>query len=241
MDIKPVVLERLKGAYELEQAFITDLSSAELQRKGTLENWAAKDVAAHIAEWKRRQALDIASAMSGGTPERVEHFDQPNQEIFEAYRDQPWSAILDLSAEAYRAIVEQVEFLTEVDLTEADILPGQDERPLWKLIVSVCYTHSVLHLIDYLSKQGEVTRATELAEKMASSLLEMDSSSDWQGIVRYNLACHYALAGRKSDALSELEQALSLNPELTEWSKEDSDFESIRADPAYQSLYLQTE
>ena len=36
---------------------------------------------------------------------------------------------------------------------------------------------------------------------------------------------------------AELAEALRLNPDLIEWSKQDSDLDSIRDDPAYQALY----
>jgi tetratricopeptide (TPR) repeat protein len=53
------------------------------------------------------------------------------------------------------------------------------------------------------------------------------------GVVQYNLACHYALAGETETAIKKLREALELNPELAEWSKEDSDLASIREEPGY--------
>jgi len=38
-------------------------------------------------------------------------------------------------------------------------------------------------------------------------------------------------------AIAQLGEALRLNPDLTEWSKQDPDFASIREEPAYRSLY----
>jgi hypothetical protein len=55
--------------------------------------------------------------------------------------------------------------------------------------------------------------------------------------VRYNLACHYALSGQKERAISGLREALTLNPDLTEWSKQDPDFVPLRQEAGYQALY----
>jgi hypothetical protein len=43
--------------------------------------------------------------------------------------------------------------------------------------------------------------------------------------------------GEKEKAIERLKQALDLNPELTEWSKEDPDLASIREEPECLALY----
>ena len=76
-----------------------------------------------------------------------------------------------------------------------------------------------------------------MQEKTAKLLSELDESQSWQGVLRYNLACHYALAGETETAIGKLRRALELNPELTEWSKEDSDLASLREELGYKALY----
>jgi hypothetical protein len=61
--------------------------------------------------------------------------------------------------------------------------------------------------------------------------------SDWRNVARYNLACFYALTGQKKKAMAELRESLQTNPDLIEWSKRDSDLDSLRDDPAFQALY----
>jgi len=106
--------------------------------------------------------------------------------------------------------------------------------------VGNAYIHAMaMHLGPLLIERGEKEYATELQEKAAKLLSELDESQSWQGAVRYNLACHYALAGETETAIEELREALELNPELTEWSKEDSDLASIREEPDYEALYTE--
>jgi tetratricopeptide (TPR) repeat protein len=52
----------------------------------------------------------------------------------------------------------------------------------------------------------------------------------------YNLACCESLAGRTSDAIEHLRQAISRSERLREFAKEDSDFDPIRAEPAFEEL-----
>jgi hypothetical protein len=68
-------------------------------------------------------------------------------------------------------------------------------------------------------------------------LVALDDSPDWQGVIRYNNACSFSLLGEKETAINELREALKLNPGLTEWSKEDPDFEPIREEAVYKAIY----
>lgn len=52
----------------------------------------------------------------------------------------------------------------------------------------------------------------------------------------YNLACCEALAGRKEDAIGHLRTAVERRPGLRELAKEDTDFESLRDEPAFAEL-----
>lgn len=42
---------------------------------------------------------------------------------------------------------------------------------------------------------------------------------------------------RQARAIEELRKSLQLSPQLVEWSKQDTDLDSLRDDPAYQALY----
>jgi hypothetical protein len=54
----------------------------------------------------------------------------------------------------------------------------------------------------------------------------------------YNLACCESLAGRKTDAIEHLRQAIGLSEErFRAYAKEDSDFDPIRDEPAFKELF----
>ena len=74
-------------------------------------------------------------------------------------------------------------------------------------------------------------------EPSEEELAKLDPAADWQGTVRYNLACHYALTGQKEAAIAALGEALVLNPGLRDWSKQDTDLACLREEPGYLDLY----
>jgi len=82
-----------------------------------------------------------------------------------------------------------------------------------------------------------LTEATALEEKTAKLLRRLDHGPEWRGNIQYNLACYYALVGRKQSAIALLKEALQLDPKLTEWSKKDPDFDDIRDDPGFMKVY----
>lgn len=52
----------------------------------------------------------------------------------------------------------------------------------------------------------------------------------------YNLACLEAVQGDREAALAALRRALELRPEVSEWARDDEDFESLRDDPEFRAL-----
>lgn len=239
MELKPKILQLAEQAHVEEEKLIAVLSEDERFHIGTLEKWSAKDILAHTATWNGRLANSLHIASQGQSPNRYDDIDHENKTIYEEFRDRPWEDVLNLKEEAYRAIKEEVGLLRENDLQSGEFLPWLEGRPLWRYIVNSVYTHPILHLADFYHKRGDAGRTSKLNVFMADALGDLDSSPDWQGMVKYNLACHYSLSGQTVKAISELREALHLNSGLVEWSKQDSDLEHIRNDPGVQAIYQQ--
>lgn len=240
MELKSKLIELIERACEEEQMLFDKLSEDERSVAGEPDRWSPKDVIAHLAGWKARLAENLAAAAGGETPVRYDDFEAVNAREFEENRDRSWSEVLGKAAEACRQLVEQVEARSEGELRGRETLPWQGDWPLWRLIVGSGYIHPMaMHLGPIYIERGEKEYATELQEEAAKLLWELDDSGSWQGLVRYNLACQYALAGETERAIEELREALELNPGLTGWSKEDPDFVCIREEPGYLALYTE--
>jgi tetratricopeptide (TPR) repeat protein len=238
MEIKAKLFDLLQCAYEEERTFFASLSDDECSAIGTPECWSVKDVVAHVAEWKARVGQRLAAARRNETPPKYDDIDEANAEIFEQYCNQSWDDVLEALERAHGELVEQTRAMPESDLVDTERFPWQDGRPLWRSIVGSGYSHSVQHLAQLYIERGQRDYATRIQETAAELLASLDDSPDWQGVTIYNLACHYALSGEREKAIAKLGEALQLNPDLTEWSKQDPDFASIREEPAYRSLYV---
>ena len=234
--MKEELTELLQKGHQLEKEFIGTLSDEERNAHGTLETWSAKDCIAHNAYWRKHHADDVLAVLAGETPTEGED-DQINAEVYSRYRDQSWEDIDTLVETSLKRMGEAIASISEDDLQRNNFYPWEQGRPLWREIVGNIYTHPVIHLSEWHIKRGVPARAAEMYQEMTRQLTNLDDSPDWQGTIRYNNACSFSLLGDKETAINELRDALKLNPGLTEWSRQDPDFEPIRGEAGYKALY----
>ncbi len=232
-----ILKELLEKGSQAEKQFIANLSDAERNREGTNKMWTAKDHIAHNAHWRKHRAENILAVLAGKTPTRTEDIDHTNEEIYYQYRDQTWEEIEALARSSYERMEVALNAIDDETLERVDFYPWQRAYPLWRFVVGSIYTHPSLHLADWYGKNGEHTRVAEMYQNMSGLLIDLDHSPDWQGNIRYNLACSYSLARQREKAIRELGEALKLNPFLIEWSQQDPDFDPIRGEPGYEELY----
>jgi tetratricopeptide (TPR) repeat protein len=234
--MKRELTELLQKGYLVEKEFIAALSDEERNAAGTFENWTAKDCIAHNAYWRKHHAEAALAVLAGKTPTHTED-DQINDEVYSQYKDQSWEAIDALVDTGMKRMKEAITSISEDDLQRHDFYPWEQGRALWREIVTNIYTHPVIHLSEWHIKRGYPARAAEMYQEMTGQLTSLDDSPDWQGTIRYNNACSFSLLGDKETAINELREALKLNPGLTEWSRQDPDFEPIRGEAGYKALY----
>jgi len=233
MKRKQALLNLIEYIYQQEKAFIDSLTDAQLNAVGTEENWSAKDLIAHIEVWKSRLAKRL---VSGSTPQ-IDDFNAENATIFETYQNQSWYAVQGLFHKANDDLKDAVSALPDEALEATKGYGWSKGIPVWQRIAGTSCIHPLLHLGEHYHKRGDWARAVELYESSRPWFERLDDSNDWLGLIAYNLACQYALAGHSAQAISQLTQALELRPGLVEWSQEDPDLASLRDDPTYLALY----
>jgi tetratricopeptide (TPR) repeat protein len=233
MTLKEKLVALMESIDAEEQVLFGNLSEEERSVEGKADAWSPKDVVAHLAAWAERAAGNLEAAARGEPLVRYDDYEELNARDFELYRDLPWGEVLEKAEAANMLLIEQIELRSDAELMAA----LTEERTVWRSIVGTGYTHPVIHLGGIYLSLGDAEYATGLQEEGAAVLLDLDDSAEWQGTVRYNLACHYSLMGDVERAISGLKEALELNPGLTEWSKEDPDFHCIREEPGYLALY----
>ncbi len=237
MGLAEKLLVLLKLAYDEEQKLYTILDENERSSAGKLGQWSAKDIMAHIASWKERTICDITATLSGENPEVGGGLDRINAAIYEANKNKSWEDILTHLERVYKSSIECVRAIPHEKMIDSNTLPWQEGRPLWRIIAGNGYIHPITHLAEYYFKRGDDNYAVKLHEQAADLTAELTNSPDWLSVVKYNLACCYALSGQHRRAINELGESLKLNSDLTEWSREDPDLASIRRYVGYKSLY----
>ena len=234
--MKRELTELLQKGYQVEKEFINTLSDQERNANGTFEHWSAKDSIAHNAYWRKHHAEDVLAVLAGKTPTHTED-DQINDEVYSQYKDQSWEDVDTLVDIGMKRMGDAIASISEEDLQRHDFYPWEQGVPLWREMVGNIYMHPVIHLSEWHIKRGYPARAAEMYQEMTRHLTSLNDSPDWQGTIRYNNACSFSLLGDKETAINELREALQLNPGLTEWSRQDPDFEPIRGEAGYKALY----
>jgi len=88
---------------------------------------------------------------------------------------------------------------------------------------------ALLLLGDAYTRSGEFEKGLEMDLKLSCIKPE-------HKLVRYNLACSYALTGQKDQALLNLHKAVELGYSDVEQLRQDKDLDAIKSDPRFQHL-----
>jgi len=94
--------------------------------------------------------------------------------------------------------------------------------------------------LELLNGLAWCLKRTERLPAAITAMLQAYGAHPKEASVLYNLACYYALAGDKIQALSWLGRALRMRPALSRLIPEDSDFSGLRADPHFQFIVRTT-
>ena len=235
---KRETLIKLRQAIHQElKDFIAALDEDDRSAPGTAEEWSIKNEMIHVGLWDERMGLNLQAIGKGREPTDFSDFNDINAKDFENHKDDSWEEVEALLDRSEAALTVGLEMLEDDQLNRTDLLPGNQERTTWGRISGTCVMHPMLHMSGYISKKGQHERALELVVSISDKMKALDESDQWQGLLTYNKSCYYALAGHKDQAIELLGKALPLNPGLVEWSKEDSDLDSLREEPAYKALY----
>jgi tetratricopeptide (TPR) repeat protein len=83
---------------------------------------------------------------------------------------------------------------------------------------------------------GWCHKRTDRIDLAIEALEEALAAEPHDALVHYNLACYWALAGKKRQALAYLTRAFDLKDQYRGLVADEPDFDSIRGDPTFQSL-----
>jgi len=179
----------------------------------------------------------LGAAARGETPVDLEHYNQVNARVFEEWRERPWLAVIDESERVFDALVAQVRAFDPDAFADPNRYEWQNGRSLLASLVGNGFWHPESHIAQCYIDRGDLPRATRMQEALTEQLGQYGDQLVPRGEALYNLACFYVVSGQADQALALLPEALRLQPDLVEWSKEDTDLVSLHDLPAYQALY----
>lgn len=239
--LKPMLLDLLNDTQSAQQALLAGLSDSERGAIGTPEHWSARDHVAHITFWKQRHSLILAALARNETPPRFDDVEHLNAQTFEEQRQRQWPDVLLESERAHIELIAHVQRFTEDDLASSKWFTQDEDdgvfptgRPLWDAILGSGYWHPQAHFTQFYLDRNDVAGATHMQEAWVNTLEQYEVLPAMRGITLYNLACFYATTNQSEKAPAVLRQALLLNPDLTEWSKQDPDLASLHEEQADQ-------
>ena len=237
MAMLPSLLSLASYSAQVEAEFVAGLTPSERQAIGVCDDWAAKDLVAHVTTWRERGAEDLKAVLRGPLPPEPQEFDEVNRAIFDQNHGQPWEVVLGRVKKSWESFTMALRDLTE-DMLAAGGGEAQPDRPLWRRVTVDAGNHPVLHYAEFARRRGRGASATQWMEGLSPLLLAVDPAGAWHGIVHYNLACHYAQTGMADKALDSLRAALELSPGLREWSRQDSDLAPLHEDLRFSSGFV---
>jgi tetratricopeptide (TPR) repeat protein len=233
-DLTTRLIQLLDLAQSFRQQLLADFPGEVDRRSGTWEQWSLKDELAHVIAWQLNSLARIAAQIHAEPVPDFSDYERINRAVYDTNHDR---TLADIVAEGDRALADFVELirsLPEDDLAQPARFNDQERRSLAAQIIGNGYEHPTLHYANHYWRRGDLAKATQLQEISVAAVADLP---EWYGTARYNLACFYALSGQKEKALHELCEALQLQPDLLELSKQDTDLTSLRDDPTYQALY----
>lgn len=230
---RDALLTVVDRARALEQTLASFFDEAARAAIGTVAVWAPKDHFVHLAVWQAYQAQRLEAIATGSPP------DQPaeNDVVFQEHRDEPWDVVW---ANAMRALDDDAAAIARVsdeDLTDPNRFPWTNGRSLVSSTIGNIYLHVIEHLVQMHEERSDDASAEQVQIESVTFIRDLFGKGEEYANAVYNLGCFYAKRGRSAKAIAQVREALAVNPELTEWSKVDSDLNSLYQLPEYQALY----
>jgi len=222
-----VVIPLLQAEQVLEREFAADMAV----EADPPEGWSPAMVMFHLAQWRERLRDALAEAAAGREVNApIGNIDELNDAEMAA------ASRLTLVGEAARS---------DAALTSLiELLQAAGEQPFnWYLattnaeaIIRNSYLHPRIHLADHYRERGDAARSDHLFEETASELRKVGAPGHILGAALFNLASVRATQGRSDEALTLLEEALPMRPDLKAMLPGDPEFAALRESPRFRTL-----
>jgi hypothetical protein len=210
------------------------LSDEDRADPGTWQRWSAKDNVAHVTYYIDLATERLEAELRGEAvpPAGDEH--EVNDAIYQKHQQDTWEQVRVFSENTFTRVIALIQSLTDDQLTRKDVFTSLRLSAGGRFI-SNTLVHPAEHFTTYFIQHDNLEKAFALQEQVGKELKKAGDLFPY-GYTIYNLACMYAKANMAEKALELLPEALTLQPDLKDWSKQDPDLVSLRDLAAFQAL-----
>ncbi|HSO28852.1 MAG TPA: hypothetical protein VLS28_03045 [Candidatus Sulfomarinibacteraceae bacterium] len=223
------LVEMLEATRATEHDLFGALPPERREIPGADGGWSAKDVWAHLAAWRSIEARRLEAALraegaapgapSGDDPAPSDPIDASNARLQAMHADWSWEAVGREADASVDALIDAIRRSSREMLCECDgIVAGLGSNGV---------NHAIGHLPEIATQAGKLRRVDRLAAETEAILQRDHLPARDTGVILYNLACHYALAGKLDEARRLLRDAFGRRPDLIESAPQDPDLVAL--------------
>jgi tetratricopeptide (TPR) repeat protein len=218
---------------ELNQ-LVASLTMDQKQFKGSMQQWGAKDMLAHLAFWGDHFNRQVKAARAGThVPEAGDYYEILNDGVLLRNLERPFETVQREETAVYAQSLALLEEETDESLLDKEKYAYLKGRTMLDRALGTECWHVMDHISGFYLSQGQTERAERLQKSYATKLMAFPT---WKANACYNLACFYSLHGKPDQAVEQLALAFAERPDLKEWSKEDHDIDPLRDKQGYLDL-----
>lgn len=229
------VLELIESTQTDLQGLLTSLTPEERNARGNLKRWSFKDMITHLNFWGRHFLQQLEKSAKGEkVPLSGEYLDQVNDGVLFEHIDQPLEEAMKEYDQIHIELMRVYKSLSAEEMSDVKKYDWLEGRPMSDRILGNLVWHPQSHIADFYVKRGQLEKAITLQESLTEKLKYFTT---WGANAVYNVACFYALNGMPAKAIPFLKTAFTQRPDLVEWSKHDSDLDSLRKLADFNNLF----
>jgi hypothetical protein len=221
------VLPLLRAEQELERQFIGEVTG----KPDPAQGWTAAQVMFHLSQWRER----LWNALTEAAAEQPVNAPSGNiDELNDAEMAHAGDATL--AGEAARSEAALTSLIAMLETTGVQPFKWYAAATTAEAIVRNSYVHPRIHIADQFRERGDVPRSDRLFEETATELRKVEAPGHILGAALFNLASVRATQGRSDEALTLLEEALPMRPDLRAILPGDPEFAALRESPRFRTL-----
>jgi uncharacterized damage-inducible protein DinB len=160
---KAILLKTLTETRAAWEGLLAQIDEEQMLKPGAAGKWSVKDVIAHVASGESEIVPVLRTHVLAGSVWNLSD-DKRNEIEYQQHKDRPLHDIVNEERQAYTALLEVVQQLSDEDLHDPHCFKNMpaEWRP-WQLIAGDSFKHYEDHmpsLREWLAKTKEETRKT---------------------------------------------------------------------------------